>query len=317
MLRIATFNLHNFGIDVAPDRLHHLALAIVRELETPDVLGIQEIKALGPADAQGQVSGSQVYERLTDAIVKAGGPCYAFREIPPLENQGGGRQGFNIRAGLIFDPQRVTFEDRGRTGPRETARVRRIAGLPSLILNPCLLASDHPAFAGDARHHWLPSRRPLVSEFRYRDKSIFIVVCHLKSMRGATRREEEYAKKQRHAQAEVIQRFVTTLLACDPRAAVVVMGDMNDVPGSKTLAILKGEHLLNLLEVVPNSLRYTYRPGGRPVALDHILVSPALATGATVHVAHLADKYSETIWISDHDPVLARLEMRWPNPISL
>ena len=68
-------------------------------------------------------------------------------------------------------------------------------------------------------------------------------------MRSLNRREEDYAKKQRHAQAEVVRDFAADLLACDPQAAIVVLGDLNDVPGSKTLKLLKGERLLSLIHI--------------------------------------------------------------------
>ena len=125
----------------------------------------------------------------------------------------------------------------------------------------------------------------------------------------ALRREQDYAKKQRHAQAEIVQGFAADLLACDPGAAVVVLGDLNDVPGSKTLKLLKGRLLHNLLDDLPPGHCYTRRHGRQPQALDHILVSPALRRGAVVRIPHL---HSDAAAggpepASDHDPVLAVL----------
>jgi predicted extracellular nuclease len=132
-------------------------------------------------------------------------------------------------------------------------------------------------------------------------------------MRSITRREEDYAKKQRHAQAEIVHYFAADLLACDPRAAIVVLGDLNDVPGSKTLKMLKGELFHNLLEDLPRGQGYTRRHGGQPQALDHILVSPALRPGAAAHPARQQRRHpGKPEPASDHDPVLARLPA-WAN----
>jgi endonuclease/exonuclease/phosphatase family metal-dependent hydrolase len=83
---------------------------------------------------------------------------------------------------------------------------------------------------------------------------------------------------------------------------------MNDVRGSRTLKILKGELLSNLLEEVPKAQCYTRRHGYRPQALDHILVSPALRRNAWVSIPHVNSDHGEGERASDHDPVLAVLD---------
>jgi predicted extracellular nuclease len=203
----------------------------------------------------------------------------------------------------------VKFLDRGHAGPEDSAGIRFDTSGPHLTLNPGRIAPHHLAFTGDKQHHWVSSRKALVAEFIVGDRPLFVIVCHLKSMRAATRRAEDYAKKQRHAQAEVIQQFATDLLACDPQAAVVILGDFNDIPGSKTLKLLKGAQFHNLLDDQPHRYCYTRRHAGRPQALDHILVSPALHHGATAYIPHVnTDSLMPSFQLaSDHDPVLATL----------
>lgn len=99
----------------------------------------------------------------------------------------------------------------------------------------------------------MPSRKALAAEFAWEGRRLFVIVCHLKSMRSQVRREADYAKKQRHVQAEIVQGFAADLLACDPQAVVVVLGDLNDIPGSKTLKLLKGKLFHNLLDDLPPS----------------------------------------------------------------
>jgi len=314
MPTIATFNLCNFGTDASPARLARLGAILVQELQAPDILAVQEVKGESPVLANGVVPADPAYRALIAAVAHAGGPRYAFREIPPLAHQDGGMAGAHIRVGLLFNPATVLFPDRGDAGPEDSVGIRLDSGQPRLTLNPGRIAPNHPAFAGDDRHHWAPSRKALAAEFELQGRRLFVIVCHFKSMRSTTRREGDYAKKQRHAQAEIVHHFAADLLACDPQAAIVLLGDLNDVPGSKTLKLLKGETFHNLLEDAPRGQAYTRRHGGQPQALDHILISPALRRGAAVRIPHLNSDAAPggPEPASDHDPVVATLPALLP-----
>ena len=309
MPTIATFNLCNFGADASAARLAQLGAIITRELGGPDILAVQEVKGENPARTNGEVPADPAYQALIAAVVQAGGPRYAVREIAPLADQDGGMAGAHIRVGLLFNPATVLFPDRGDAGPEDSVGIRLDHGQPRLTLNPGRIAPTHPAFAGDAHCHWAPCRKALAAEFEIQSQRLFVIVCHFKSMRSLTRREGDYAKKQRHAQAEIVHHFAADLLACDPQAAIVLLGDLNDVPGSKTLKLLKGELFHNLLEDLPRGQAYTRRHGGQPQALDHILISPVLRRGATARIPHLNSDAApgEPEPASDHDPVLATL----------
>jgi len=308
MPAIATFNVCNLSADALPERLARLGAVILRDLSAPDIVALQEIMAEGPILPNGQAPADAAYQALIAAIEADGGPRYAFREIPPLAGQDGGMAGANIRVGLLFNPARVDFPDRGHAGPTDSVGIRYRGLQPSLTLNPGRIAPQHPAFAGDESHHWAPSRKALVAEFVVRGTRVFVIVCHFKSMRSTTRREEDYAKKQRHAQAEIIHSFAADLLVCDPQAAIVLLGDLNDVPGSRTLKLLKGQLFHNLLDDLPRGQCYTRRHGGKPQALDHILISPALRRGAIARIPHhYSDAAPGQEPASDHDPVVAEL----------
>jgi predicted extracellular nuclease len=305
MLTLATFNLCNLGADAPRERLARLGKIIANELQGPDILAVQEVKALSQSDAEQSVPANAAYQGLIKAITGAGGPSYDFREIPPLVNQEGGHPRFNIRIGFLFNPQRIEFVDRGRAGPKDATGIRCLGGRLALTLSPGRIAPEHPAFQGDPDRHWAPSRRVLAGEFSTNDRSLFVIACHLKSMRATSQREKEYTKKQRHAQAEVVRGFVANLLVCDPQAHLVVLGDMNDLQGSKTLKILKGGTLKNLLDEVPKAHCYTRRHGGRPLTLDHILVSHSLQRNAVIRIPHVNSDSPMHEQVSDHDPVLA------------
>lgn len=311
MLTIATFNLCNLGADASPKRLERLGAIVVDELGAPDILAVQEIAVPSRWVVDGPVPADETYQALIEAISVAGGPGYDFREVAPLAQQDGGMVGANIRVGLLFNPARLGFPDRGQAGPDDRAGILFSEGHPQLTLNPGRIDPLHPAFTGDDHCHWMPSRKALAAEFAWEGRRLFVIVCHLKSMRSQVRREADYAKKQRHVQAEIVQGFAADLLACDPQAVVVVLGDLNDIPGSKTLKLLKGKLFHNLLDDLPHQHCYTRRHGHQPQALDHILVSPALRHGATVRIPHLHSDAAPggPMPASDHDPVVAVLEV--------
>lgn len=306
MIRIVSLNLCNLGADADPARLAAFGTLIAGTLASPAILAVQELKALAPPGSNGAVCGGASFTALSEAITAAGGPAYAWREVPPLADADGGQQGFNIRVGLLFDPARVRLREHGTAGPLDATGLRRRADGIGLTLSPGRIAPALPAFSGCAERHWLPSRKALIAEFEVLGAPLFVLVCHLKSMRAASRRAEDYAKKQRHAQAEAIHEFCAHLLRAAPAARLLVVGDMNDVTGSKTLDILKGELLVNLMEALPRSERYTYRHSRRPVLLDHALASPALAPLLRAWVPHVHSDAAGPA-ASDHDPVVIDL----------
>ncbi|MBL8260636.1 MAG: endonuclease/exonuclease/phosphatase family protein [Candidatus Competibacteraceae bacterium] len=311
MLTIATFNLCNLSATAAPARFERFGAIIAQDLQGPAIVAVQEVmqENPGPPRAPVPVPADAAYQTLIGAVTGAGGPAYAYREIPPLADQDGGMAGANIRVGVLFDPKRLRFSDRGAAGPEDSVGIRFSGDGPSLTRNPGRIVPAHPAFAGDAHRHWAPSRKALAAEFEAEGRRLFVIVCHFKSMRALTRRVQDYAKKQRHAQAELIHGFAGDLLACDPDAAIVILGDLNDVPGSRTLKALKGSRFHNLLDDAPRGQAYTRRHGGQPQALDHILISPALRRGAALRIPHLHSDAApgSPEPASDHDPVLALL----------
>ena len=222
MLTIATFNLCNLGADAPPARLERLGAIIAKHLEEPAIVALQEIAADGAAPPNEPVPADASYHALIAAIAGAGGPIYAYREIPPLADRDGGMAGANIRVGLLFDPGRVTFSGRGNAGPEDSAGIHFSGDGPHLTFNPGRIAPAHPAFAGDSRHHWAPSRKALAAEFEVDGRRLFMIVCHFKSMRSINRREEDYAKKQRHAQAEIVHDFAADLLVHSEEHRLIV-----------------------------------------------------------------------------------------------
>mgnify|MGYP006283060727 CR=1 FL=1 len=305
LLTIASYNVCNLGSDAAPSRMQRVGRHIAEDLQGPAIVALQEIKVPSTDDCGGPVAGDRVYAELLAAISAAGGPAYEFLEIPPVADSTGGMPGFNIRTALLFDPRQVDLVSREPAGDDFEARLED----GRLVPNPALVAPDGPAFAGDEESHWQPTRRVLAAEFRVGNRPVIVLACHLKSMSATTRRAGEHAKKQRHEQALVIHAFIARLLEERPEAALVVLGDMNDTVGSKTLERLRDEELVNLQETLPKRSRYTSRYAGRPMVLDHVLVRPEMAEGARFSVAHVNTDRPYPERASDHDPVLAEIPL--------
>jgi hypothetical protein len=107
----------------------------------------------------------------------------------------------------------------------------------------------------------------------------------------------------------------------NPDAAVILAGDLNDHADSKTLTILRGtlgSYPLTVLPAVgPESKDFTWhREGGRfpPARFDYLLVSPSLAERC-VRGSAVVYRAEGTEIASDHNPVLARFEVR-PLPVA-
>jgi predicted extracellular nuclease len=129
------------------------------------------------------------------------------------------------------------------------------------------------------------------------------------------------SEEQRKLQATYLREYLEQVVfAADPKAAVVVAGDLNDFPfpepgeGVDPLTILKGSgstRLTNLIERVPDRERYTFIFEGNSQVLDHLLVSEALldavegidiaAFNANYGTLYEAD-ISTTASSSDHNP---------------
>lgn len=313
-LTVATWNLWNLDPGDGPERFRGMAERIVGDLGAPDVLALQEIQdASGPTD-DGVVDGRPTFRLLVEAIEAAGGPRYDFRQIDPLDGLEGGQPGSNIRVGILFDPRRVSFPDRGRPGPRVPVQVLSApAGGPQLVPNPGRLAPGDPAFTGAGDYS--RSRRPLTAELEFAGRPVYLVDVHFRSKGGDDRLfgpvqpPRHQSEDQRNQQADRVAELVGDILGRDPGAAVIVLGDLNDHEFRSPLRRLEAAGLANLILRVPEEERYTYNYQGNSQVLDHILVSPALAEGAEARIVHGEADRAVVHRLSDHDPVWARVRV--------
>ena len=311
-LTVASFNLENLSAVSGERKFHDLAAIVASNLGAPDIVAAQEVQDdTGPED-DGTVTAAHTLKLLVEAIERAGGPRYETRSIDPKDNADGGQPGANIRTAFLFNPSRVEFVD--REGCPDDSAVGVTAGL-SLTCSPGLVGPHDPVFRrneeGDGG-----SRKPLVGEFLFDGKPVFLVNLHLRSKGGDDpifgRRQPrvEGSVIRRVAQARVVADFVTKVMKNDQAARVVVLGDLNDFEDSPALKTLEAAGLEDLVKRVPLENRYSYIYLGNSQVLDHVLVSEALAEGAEVETVHVNAEFPISDRASDHDPVIVRLSIQ-------
>lgn len=313
-LTVATYNVLNLGGTSDAAKFAAVASSIVANLGAPDVIGLQEIQDdSGPAD-DGVVSAAMTLGKLADAVVAAGGPRYEFRVIDPGNNEDGGQPGGNIRVAVFFNPARVSFVDRGSAGKLDATAVEEDGSGTRLTLSPGRVDPANPCFGSAEGGAGEPTRKSLAAELQFGGKTIFLIVNHLKSKRGddaafgVTQPPVYKTEVQRTCQAEVVGAFAASILARDPRAALVVLGDMNEHEFRRPmLRLAEISGLTNLVATLPDNDRYTFAFEGNLQVLDHVFVSPALAKGAEVDVVHCNADRADSLAASDHDPVVVKI----------
>jgi predicted extracellular nuclease len=302
---IATYNVENLDPTDPSDKFARLAQGIVTNLNSPDIVALEEIQDNNGPTNNGVVAANQTLDQFTAAIVAAGGPQYQWRQIDPVNLADGGEPGGNIRVAFIFNPARVTFVD--RPGGDATTAVQVVAGAnrkPTLSVSPGRIDP-----ASDA---WTNSRKPLVGEFVFNDKPLFLVANHFNSkggdqpLFGRFQPPTRVSEVQRLAQATEVREFVGAIRAIDVEADIVVLGDINDFEFSPTVARLtQGGALVDLFTTLPVNQRYSYVFQGNSQTLDHILVSGRMKS-IDYDVVHINAEFFDQA--SDHDPQVVRIK---------
>jgi uncharacterized protein len=305
---VGTYNVENLDPSDGAAFARHADL-IVNHLRSPDLIAIEEIQDNDGGTDSGTADASVTWSMLIAAIQAAGGPAYEFRQIDPVDGEDGGQPGGNIRVGFLFRTDRgLSFIDRpGGDATTPTTVIDHPSG-PRLSLSPGRVDPQDSA--------WADTRKPLAGEFRMRGKKVFVIANHFSSKSGdeplfgrfqPPARPSEVA---RHAQAQSVNDFVDELIGADPRANVIVLGDINDFEFSETVDILEGGVLTTLMDTLPKAERYSYVFEGNSQVLDQILVSGNLLGRFRIEYdpVHVNSEFADQA--SDHDPQVARLDLR-------
>ena len=274
-------------------QLSKLALAVEVEMELPDILVVQEVE------------NTAILQELGDRVNASAGTAYTAVSYETSDARG-------IEVGFLWDASRVALVDSYQ-----------------------MTGTDVEAAFGPSSPS--PGREPLVGVFNIGGKEVTIVGNHFKSksgddaLFGLNWPPIRITEVQRKAQARVVRDFVNSILATNPRALVMVAGDLNDFQFSEPgegpdhpVAILGGEYgevpLIDLIKLELPAERFTYVYDGNSQVLDHMLVSPALFLHFRgVDILHfntslpatLSDDPTTPLYCSDHDPIEGRFQFTW------
>ena len=316
-LTVATYNVLNLDpndsdgdTDVADGRFDAIAGQIVNNLNTPDIIGLQEVQDNSGSVNDGTTAADQTLQTLVSAIATAGGPGYEFIDNTFITNNAsGGQPGGNIRTAFLYDPNRVSLVD-GSVQP---------------------IGSQAPGETFNG------ARLPLVATFDFNGQEVTVIDNHFSSKGGSAPIfgvEQNFADRQedptvngsldeRREQAQAVNDFVDGLLANDANDKIAVLGDLNEFEFVSPLQILAGNTistdggqntapgstpvLTNLINTIPEDERYSFIFQGNSQQLDHILVSDSLVPSAEIDIVHVNTEFVSPA--SDHDPVVAALTL--------
>lgn len=311
-LAVATYNLENFNSLQELERSRQIANEIVDLLKAPDILVLQEIMDDdGSLDSQ-QVSAERNISSLIDDIVDAskGTVVYKALNIDPERNADGGIEGGNIRTIILYQTRRGLKLTPAPTGNSiEEVSLRDEDGRAMLSQNPGRIWPGNSAFFN--------SRKPIIAQFIINGQDIYVIGNHFNSkgedgpLYGDQQPPQTPTERQRIAQAKAVNEFVRDILDINPKALIIVLGDLNDFPWSTSLKTLEGGLLDNLALTLPENQRFTYIHEGNGQTLDQILASkilaPRLLRYEVIHINSLSLPKDAS---SDHDPVVAVFDLR-------
>ena len=309
VLTVSGFNLENFSADSKQKKIEGIRETIVTNLKCPDIIGLIEVQDDSGEVDDGTVKSDETLINLISNInnkVNTDIIDYDYRYISPKNNTDGGAPGANIRVAFLFNKKRVAFIDRGSANYDDETRVVNKDGIAEISFSPGRIAPNDDSFNS--------TRKSIVGEFSFCNEKVFVIVNHFSSKRG------DYpifgniqppifgSEPKRHKQAETVNKFVKNILTIEPGANIVMVGDYNDFHFSKTLQIVKGNELFNLIEDLPDNKRYSYNHNGVSQTLDHILISLNMAYKLPkIDIVNCFTDfgYSENVVFSDHDPVIS------------
>lgn len=302
-LSLATYNVENLAPSDGASKFQKLAQGIVHNLASPDIVSLEEVQDNDGETDDGVVDANVTLDELTAAIVAAGGPQYDWTQVDPVNDQDGGAPGGNIRIAFLYNPARTSLVDIPGGGPTVADGVTGHGTATNLTQSPGRVDPTNSA--------WLASRKPLAAEFTFRGHKVFVLGNHWvaklgdQDAFGRFQPPTQGSLPQREQQADALHGFVKQIEKADPKADVVVLGDLNDYPFSPALRDLTaGGALDDLIETLPADQRYSYDYDGQSEDLDHILTSPAVHD-PSYQVVHINAEFADQT--SDHDPQLVRI----------
>ena len=313
-LTVASFNMERF-FDTADDpntqdvvltatafnnRLNKVSLAIRNVLNTPDIIGVEEMENLTTLQA--------VANKVNNDAVAASAPNPNYVAFLFEGNDIGG-----IDVGFLVKSTRVNV-----------VNVTQF-GLNTTYIDP---STGQPAILND--------RPPVVLRATVSGFPVTVIVNHLRSLNGVDDPVDgNRVRVKRRAQAEFLANLIQARQVADPTEKIISLGDYNafafndgygdsmgtikGLPAPADQVVLASPDLVNpnltdLTETLAADQRYSYNFDGNAQELDHVLINAAiLPRFSRFAIARLDSDFPESFRndsnrperISDHDPAVA------------
>lgn len=187
-------------------------------------------------------------------------------------------------------------------------------GEAQLTLSPGRIDPTHIAYNSEG-----DSRKPLAGEFTFNGQTVFVINVHLSSKGGdeqlyGTPPQVLAREPLRTVQAQLVSNLVSGLLAIDPNANVIVLGDANEFYFRPPMLALEASGLTNLWYQLPANERYNYEFNNYGQNLDNYLVSNNLLNNLLGYdVVHINAEFQQQN--SDHDPLVAAFHVPIQIPV--
>ncbi len=249
-------------------RLRKISLAFRNVLNLPDIVGVVEIESLHGLE--------QLAKQINADTVAAGkpDPKYTAHLID-------GNDGRGIDNGYLVRTQRVKVLEIKQLGKDEKYK-HPLTG-ENIFLN------DRPPLLLRASVNDAKTEKPF---------EITAIVNHMKSYLGYNDpRQQDNVRLKKKLQAEYLAKIVQERQKADPAERIIVLGDFNSYQFSDGIMDMMGTikgtpatpdslmiaspdlvdpDLINLVDMIAVTQRYSYTFDGNAQVLDHILISETL-----------------------------------------
>ena len=283
---IASVNMLNIN-PMEQERAKRLAKRIVDNLKSPDVISVQEIQDNDGPKQSDVVKADQTFEMMARLIKEAGGPEYAYIDVPPQNGKDGGEPGGNIRCGFFYRKDRVSHDP---------ASVKRL---------------------GEGEAAFMDSRKSLVARFKFGNDVFEIINDHWASRRGSTPWNSAHVppiiggEDKRNGQAITVRSRMEKVQKAEPNVDVFKVGDSNTTEQSSTIKELTKNGLANLtMELIPREDRFDYNYRGTQQVLCPIVSTAAVFKEGRVEMQYIHANSVSPLDDSDHDHSIMRIKKR-------
>lgn len=302
-LVIATYNLENYSRFDDASRIKRIGCQIVKDLQSPDILVLNEVMDDSGTQDDGVVTSQQTLELLIKSIINCGGPIYAYSDNPPENNQDGGIPGGNIRTCLIYRQDTDLLLEKSSQEVNGLVINHNAVELQS---NPFRLFSNDDNFLG--------TRKPTIWSFWWKGEQLIILGAHLVSQSANT---PDWGDKQpidkpeqlkREKQMGSINNYLNQQKLLNTKTNIILLGDFNDYLWSESITILQQNQKLVLLKSDADSENFSYIHEGNAFQFDYIVVSQNIRNRVNQFmIPHINTVFNSNDQVSDHDPVLIEI----------